>query len=210
MLLLIAIGSTLVALVMTVVAWRAVQAERQRSSARVAALAREIHGEASGLFGAASQPAAGSRLGLALAIGGFVVASAAAAAIVFSNDGPAVSARVAPRVAAANAPPNAPSPLELVALGHERDGDTLTVRGVVRNPQGGAEMDRLTAVVFTFSREGGFLNSARAPVDSPALIPGGESTFVVAVPGAQDVGRYRVSFRSDDRVVSHVDKRSRP
>jgi hypothetical protein len=206
MLLLIAIGSTLVALVMTVVAWRAVKAEHQRSSARVAALAREIHGEASGLFGAASPSAAGSRLGLALAIGGFVVASAAAAAIVFSNDGPAASVRVAPRVAAANAP----LPLELVALGHERDGDTLTVRGVVRNPQGGAEMDRLTAVVFTFSREGGFLNSARAPVDSPALIPGGESTFVVAVPGAQDVGRYRVSFRSDDRVVSHVDKRSRP
>ena len=206
MLLLIAIGSTLVALVMTVVAWRAVQAERQRSSARVAALAREIHGEARGLFGAASPSAAGSRLGLALAIGGFVVASAAAAAIVFSNDGHAASARVAPRVAAANAT----LPLELVALGHERDGDTLTVRGVVRNPLGGAEMDRLTAVVFTFSREGGFLNSARAPVDSPALIPGGESTFVVAVPGAESVGRYRVSFRSDDRVVSHVDKRGRP
>jgi hypothetical protein len=207
MLLLIAIGSTLVALVMTVVAWRAVQAERQRSSARIAALAREIHGEARGLFDAASPPpAAGSRLGLALAIGGFVVASAAAAAIVFSNDGPVASARVAPRVAAATASP----PLELVALGHERDGDTLTVRGVVRNPQGGAEMDRLTAVVFTFSREGGFLNSARAPVDSPALVPGGESTFVVAVPGAADVGRYRVSFRSDDRIVSHLDKRGRP
>ncbi|HEV3058941.1 MAG TPA: hypothetical protein VGY48_11885 [Vicinamibacterales bacterium] len=206
MLLLIAIGSTLVALVMTVVAWRAVQAEHQRSSARVAALAREIHGEARGLSGAASPSAAGSRLGLALAIGGFVVASAAAAAIVFSNDGPAASARVAPRVAAANAT----LPLELVALGHERDGDTLTVRGVVRNPLGGAEMDRLTAVVFTFSREGGFLNSARAPVDSPALIPGGESTFVVAVPGAEHIGRYRVSFRSDDRVVSHVDKRGRP
>jgi hypothetical protein len=206
MLLLIAIGSSLLALVMTVVAWRAVQAERERSSARVAALAREIHGDARVLFDARSPSTAGSGFGLALAIGGFVVATGAAAAIVFSNDGPAASARVAPGGAAANAS----LPLELVALGHERDGDTLTVRGVVRNPQGGAEMDRLMAVVSTFSREGGLLQSARAPVDSPALIPGGESTFVVAVAGAEDVGRYRVSFRSDDRVVSHVDKRGRP
>ena len=37
---------------------------------------------------------------------------------------------------------------------------------------------------------------------------GGESPFVVTVPGAADVGRYRVSFRTDDRVVPHIDRRS--
>jgi len=44
-------------------------------------------------------------------------------------------------------------------------------------------------------------------VESPALVPGGESRFIVSVPSAADVGRYRVSFRTDDRVVAHVDRR---
>ena len=38
-------------------------------------------------------------------------------------------------------------PLELVALGHERAADRLTVRGAVRNPSN-TGMDRLTAVVL--------------------------------------------------------------
>jgi hypothetical protein len=97
-------------------------------------------------------------------------------------------------------------PLELVALGHERVGDQLTVRGVVRNPASGAGMDRLTAVVFLFTSDGGFVASGRAAVESP-LRPGSESTFVVTLPGAGDVGRYRVSFRIDDRLVPHLDRR---
>ena len=31
--------------------------------------------------------------------------------------------------------------------------------------------------------------------------------FIVTVPHAGEVGRYRVSFRSDDRIVPHVDHR---
>jgi hypothetical protein len=49
--------------------------------------------------------------------------------------------------------------------------------------------------------------SGRAAIDGSALGPGAESTFVVTLPGAGDVGRYRVSFRTGDRVVSHVDRR---
>jgi hypothetical protein len=41
----------------------------------------------------------------------------------------------------------------------------------------------------------------------PVLAPGSETAFVVTVPHANEVGRYRVSFRSDDRVVPHVDRR---
>jgi len=100
-------------------------------------------------------------------------------------------------------------PVELLALGHDRDGARLTVRGVVRNPSAGRAVDRMTAVVFLYNRDGGFLTSGRAAIDSTALLPGGESAFVVAVPGASDVGRYRVSFRTDDRVVPHVDRRDR-
>jgi hypothetical protein len=98
-------------------------------------------------------------------------------------------------------------PLELVALGHERVGDQLTIRGVVRNPASGTGLDRVTAVVFLFTPDGGFIASGRAAVESAPLQPGGESTFVVTVPRASDVGRYRVSFRTDDHLVSHVDRR---
>jgi hypothetical protein len=64
-------------------------------------------------------------------------------------------------------------------------------------------------VVFVFTRDGAFVASGRAAVAAPALDPGAESTFVVSVPHANDVGRYRVSFRSGDRLVPHVDRRER-
>jgi len=104
----------------------------------------------------------------------------------------------------------AAAPLELVALGHDRDGDRLTVRGIVRNPSAGQPQERLAVVVFAFQADGGFLTSARAIIEPLALKPGGESTFVVTVRGAAGVGRYRVSFRSDDRVVPHIDTRAPP
>jgi hypothetical protein len=125
--------------------------------------------------------------------------------------GQAPAATAAPIAAVPSAAAPATVPLELVALGHERESDRLTVRGVVRNPASGAPVERLTAVVFAFNADGGFLASGRAIIDaSAALRPGGESTFVVTVPGAGAVGRYRVSFRTDDRVVPHVDRRDPP
>jgi hypothetical protein len=104
------------------------------------------------------------------------------------------------------APTSAAPPLELVALGHERVGDQLTVRGAVRNPSS-TGMDRLTAVVLLLTPEGDLLTSGHAAIDALALESGGESTFVVTLPAAGDVGRYRVSFRAGDRLVSHVDRR---
>jgi len=101
-------------------------------------------------------------------------------------------------------------PLELVALGHDRDGDRLTVRGVVRNPSKAAEIGPLGAVVFAFDADGGFITSDRASIAASTLEPGAESTFVVPVRDAGGVARYRVSFRSGDRVVPHVDRREPP
>ena len=40
--------------------------------------------------------------------------------------------------------------------------------------------------------------------------PAGERTFVVTVNSAGNVGRYRISFRSDDHIVPHVDRRAQP
>jgi hypothetical protein len=237
-------ASIAVALVMSVIAWRATSEARRRSEARIAALAEDIHspsiadavplrpdvtaiepiepiepvarhhgGEsAAAMFATASEPAEPSRWGLALAAGAFVVATVAAAAIVFSGESPsAATAATADNRATHAAASNrsaGPVPLELTALGHEREGEQLTVRGVVRNPAQGAAMEHLTAVVSLFNRNGDFLTSGRAPVASPSLIPGGESTFVVTIPAAGDVGRYRVSFRSDERAIAHIDKRS--
>lgn len=152
----------------------------------------------------AQQALSGSRPFAVMAGGALVFGAAVAMAILFGG-----RFSRAPRSAnpVAVAAPAAALPLELVALGHERVGDQLTVRGVVRNPASGAGMDRLTAVVFLFTSDGGFLASGRAAVESPALHPGGESAFVVTVPGAADVGRYRVSFRTDDRIVPHLDRR---
>jgi hypothetical protein len=114
----------------------------------------------------------------------------------------------APAHAAQATPAAQVAPLELVALGHERDGKQLTVRGVVRNPSGRSDVDGLTAVVFLFDRDGNFVTSGRAGVVA-AVAPGGESTFAVTVPEAGDVSRYRVSFRAGDRVVPHVDRRNK-
>ena len=102
----------------------------------------------------------------------------------------------------------AAAPLELVALGHERDSDGLTVRGVLRNPAGGAELSHLSAVVLLFNRDGGYVATGRAPVQAATFVPGGETTFIVTVSGAPEVERYRVSFRTEQDVVPHVDRRS--
>jgi hypothetical protein len=232
-LLIVTLVSMLLAAIMSAVAWRLAGEERRRSDARVEALAREIHGEdaldsevARGfgraydelelrptepelrvdLFSsaAASSPAP-SRSRAAVAAGLTVLVVGATAAFAIRH--PAILNPSAVRNPQSATTAGAAAPLELVELGNERDGETLTVRGVVRNPASGARVDGLTAVVFLFARDGGFIASGRATVDAAPLAPGGESTFVVTVPGAADVSRFRVSFRTDDRVIPHVDKR---
>jgi hypothetical protein len=101
----------------------------------------------------------------------------------------------------------ASAPLELVALRHQRQGDALIVSGMVRNPHAGRPIKGLAAVAFTFDRQGAFLTSGRAALDFPQLGAGDESPFSISVPQSAGVGRYRVSFRTEDGVVPHVDRR---
>jgi hypothetical protein len=227
MLVILTLVSTSIAIVTSVIAWRVTSEQRRRSDARVAALAHAIHApdDLSLAYDPAAdvarpfegrepspspdmfvttQRATASRYAVILAAAAFVVATIAAAAIVFSSESPTA----APARAAEPSSPTGTSPLELVTLSHERVGGALTVRGIVRNPANGASLDRLAAVVFVFDPDGGFLTSARTALDSPALIPGGESPFTITVPVTGDVGRYRVSFRSGDRIIGHVDKRN--
>jgi hypothetical protein len=158
-------------------------------------------------------PTALPRLATVVLAGVLVVGAGAALLVALGRSGEVAANSVSKPVAGAaeshsTAPPQTARALELVALGHERDRNQLTVRGIVRNPVNGSPVNQLTAVVLLYNRNGGFLTTGRALVQAPSLGPGGESTFLVTIPGAADVGRYRVSFRSEDRVISHVDIRS--
>ncbi len=100
-------------------------------------------------------------------------------------------------------------PLDLLSLRHTQDGPSLTITGLVRNPRGAAALTKLTATAFLFASDGTFLTSGRAPLDFTTLGPGDESSFVITVPVATSVTRYRVSFRDENgRVIAHVDRRT--
>lgn len=108
-----------------------------------------------------------------------------------------------PTVAASAAPA-----LELMSLRHTRQGTTLTITGLVRNPVAGRAVQRLSAVAFLFDRSGAFVVSGRAPLDFTTLGPGDESPFVISLDAPAGVSRYRVSFRTDSgAVMPHADRR---
>ena len=128
--------------------------------------------------------------------------------------GALIGARMSDNAAASTTPTrreavatNASAPLELMSMRHQREGRTLTVSGLVRNPSQGVAMNGVTAVVFAFDRSGAFLASGRSALDFSALGPGDESPFVVSIPNVLDVARYRVTFRSGSGVVRHIDRR---
>jgi hypothetical protein len=198
--------------------WRVSREEREREQARVAALSGAMTSPLSRSgFDAGDAPvetrvAVGSvferateglrgRPGIKLAVGAVMAATIVIGAIIGARmgDDPAT-----PK------PQNGigvPAPLELMSMRHQRQGTTLTVSGLVRNPAKGAAVNGMTAVVFAFDRNGGFVASGRAPLDFTALAPGDESPFLVNVANVSDVARYRVTFRSANGVVRHIDRR---
>ena len=225
-----------VAIAASMLSWRIMRQDRLRSEARIAALAGEIEtedaplhvaGEAiasrdeqaatiefpireravdvhGGLFSAPRPESTGGRLAAVAAAGALVVATLVGG-LVLSRGG-ATDRSPGGGDQAANVPP-ADAPLELIALGHERQSDRLTVRGVVRGRAPLSDAS-LTAVVLLFDREGEFIASGRAQVGDPEAAPGDDRRFLVSVPAGGQVSRYRVSFRSDDHIVPHVDKRN--
>ena len=156
---------------------------------------------------ATEAPSGFHRLALPLSLG-VVIVSALLAGLLMWNHGHAGPAPVA--LAAVAADNSALVPLELISLQHERTGNGLSITGLVRNPSGGHRMSDLNVVVLLFDRNGSFVTSARGPLDFRTLAPGDESPFTVSLDKIGTVGRYRVSFRADDNVVPHVDRRQEP
>jgi len=62
-------------------------------------------------------------------------------------------------------------------------------------------------VVFLFDQQGAFVTSAKIEVDFLKLGAGDESPFVVSLDAPTSVTRYRVSFRTDEGVLPHIDRR---
>lgn len=98
--------------------------------------------------------------------------------------------------------------LELVSLVHERNaaGD-LELRGEVHNPANGATLEDVTAVAMLFDGQGAYLASGRAALQARTLLHGTGATFAITIPDAAAAERYRVSFRSHDRIIPHTDRR---
>ena len=213
MLLATTVLSLAVAIVMTGVAWRLARDEQRRSDARVADLAADLYHDDSPapvqvneLFAPDAQPRTKGSLLNALGIGVVVVGTLIALLVVFSGG---TSERHGTPVVKASSEQPAPAPLELTALAHDRVRNELTVRGIVRNPAGGATIGPLMAGVSVFNRDGDLVASGRAPIEPQSLEAGVESKFVVRIADAGDVYRYRVSFTVDNRTVAHVDRRDR-
>jgi hypothetical protein len=160
------------------------------------------------LFSEAAAPASGFRRLAAPASLGVVIVGLILAGLLIWNPGPPKPA-VSPGVPVA-ARTTIPVPLELMSLRHERKGNGLSIAGLVRNPASGGRVADVNVVVFLFDRNGAFVTSTKGPLDFRTLAPGDESPFTVSLEKIGTIGRYRVSFRAEDKVVPHVDRRQDP
>lgn len=207
-LLVLTIIASIAAVAATAYAWQITRADRRRSDARVAALAAAIDGtsqeaDATPMFERAPRAGLQGRPLLKLGVG-FVMAVLVIVLIAMSGDRHATAADERQPVASGR--PATPA-LELLSMRHTRTGETLTVTGLVRN-RAAADTTPISAVVFVFDRDGGFVASGRAPLEFGSVAVGDESPFKVTIPDVKEVGRYRVSFRTPVGIVPHVDRRA--
>ncbi|CAN5599994.1 hypothetical protein BH23ACI1_BH23ACI1_06770 [soil metagenome] len=104
------------------------------------------------------------------------------------------------------------APLQLLTLRHAPGAGTLTVSGIVQNPNSGVPRRHVVATASALAEDGSVLATARAPIDIAAFGLGEESPFIVAIPvsgAAGAVARYRIGFRAQDgSVIAHVDRRA--
>jgi hypothetical protein len=209
------IALSLAVVALTVAIWYKVRLERRRSDARVAALAAafddpfwdtpwaeigensgEMWSRTHGVSLTVPEEVHSSRIP-AFAVAALIVLSASALLVVGMNSG----GRARPAVAAS------PSSIELLAMRHALDGETLIVSGLVRNPTA-TVTPALSAVVSVLGRDGQIASRGESPLDPAMLEPGKETNFRVSVPHVLEPGRYRVAFVNGSHIVPHVDRRA--
>lgn len=218
------------AVAMSLFAWRVLRRDRSHTDARIAHLRAmatdeepsddwqreepedlqpEITYDAPGLFGAASHaaPPAPARTSWGALIAVVAIFMAVGAGSVYALYGSA------PTLAwpTATARP-AETPLELIALTHRRDvSGEFVVTGLVQNPATGRATPALSAVVYLFGPDGEYFTSGTAAIEVPVLAPGDQSPFTVRLAGIDKVSRYRLGFRRQDGgTFAHVDRRGEP
>lgn len=208
------------------IAWRSIRREHLRSNARVASLAEamdehllppfrvfepepaadvsyEFRSETAAPAAATltfetmdTHPSIRRRLLSVLIGASIVVAGVVAIAMMSDRSEPP---RPAPVVS-----PHAQS-LELLSLVAARDGSTLAVTGLVRS-RAEEPLTMVTAVVSAIDAKGRPVGRGSVPLS--AIMPRGESRFVVKIVDVNEAARYRVSFRSATGVIRHVDRRA--
>jgi hypothetical protein len=95
--------------------------------------------------------------------------------------------------------------LELLSMTHTRDGAALVISGAVRNASQTTTAP-LTTVVTALGVDGHVVGTSSAALTSVG--PGDTRPFTVRLEGMSAVGRYRVSFRTNNGVMPHVDRRA--
>ena len=196
------------AAVFGLLSWRIGREEHERQRARITALSAVmtptqpetplLGGVAVGSVFERTPEGLRGRLAIKVAAGAVMLLLISAGVLISSRSSGSGSAVTAQK---------GPAPLELMSMRSQRQGTTLMVSGLIKNPAAGTPVNGITAVVFAFDRSGAFVASGRAPLEDNTLAPGDESPFVVNVSNVSDVARYRVTFRSGDSVVRHVDRR---
>jgi hypothetical protein len=199
------------------IAWRTVQENRRRSEARIARLADVIHAAEPGesapvptahLLENVAAPPDSRRRGVLGAVAATAVLVAIGLTSLTGRSAPDRSAAAAARSEQSSSANTQPGMLELVSLVHERaPGGALELHGEVHNPENGTTLEDVTAVAMLFDGQGAYLASGRAPLETRTLEHGGDATFAITVPDASAAARYRVSFRTHERVIPHTDRR---
>jgi hypothetical protein len=231
LLVVVLVAALLVAVAMSVFAWRVLRRDRERTDIRVARLRalaapsapepdiepalvpehefpyRSGYSDA-GLFAATTPAPVGTRWGLmALVVVVFMTIGAGSVYGLYGS-----GQQISWPVASLSSVAGAPSPLELVSLSHRRDpGGDFIVTGLVQNPVGGRPTNGLVAVVYLFDGEGQYFASGKSAIEVAALAPGDQSPFLIRLPNVTTVSRYRIGFRLvDGGVYAHVDRRGEP
>ena len=238
LLLIVTFIAVAVAIAAAAYAWRLADAERQRSEARVAALAAEIDGgypAKAGLHG--GYPAeAGLHREAEAGLQGYPAEAGLHGAPAMFERAPRSGLQGRPLLKVGVGFAMAVLVIVLIAMSGEReraaaDGpraaaqeqpgqglELLSMRHAragdaltvtgLVRNRGTAQSGSIMAVVFVFDRDGAFVASGRAPLEFDAIAPGDESPFRVTIPEVKDVGRYSLSFRTQAGIVPHVDRRA--